>query len=112
MKFVLPFTGSRGDIQPGLALGVELSTRGHDVVFGAPPNLIPFAAAAARSTERMRVVPFGPDTKALLESELIRIRIKSRNPRVRLAALEELANFGWDAMTEELIDMSADDHAL
>lgn len=120
MKFVLPFTGSRGDVQPGLALGIELAGRGHEVVFGAPPNLVDFATDAARLTvghvhtggdvhtggERtagsITVLPFGPDTKALLESPLVRVRIKSRNPRVRFAALAELANFGWDQMVSEL----------
>lgn len=108
MKFVLPFTGSRGDVQPGLALGIELAGRGNDVVFGAPPNLMPFATAATVSTPSISIVPFGPDTKALLESDLVRNRIKSRNPRVRMAALAELANFGWDDMTTQLSSMSTD----
>ncbi|MGB2950314.1 MAG: glycosyltransferase [Rhodococcus sp. (in: high G+C Gram-positive bacteria)] len=106
MKIVLPFTGSRGDVQPGLALAVELAGRGHSIEFGAPPNLVPFAAAATASTDGITVVPFGPDTKALLESELVRTRIKARNPRTRLAALAELANFGWDEMTQQLSKMA------
>ncbi len=108
MKFVLPFTGSRGDVQPGLALGVELARRGHEIVFGAPPNLVSFASAAVSSYTSVSVVPFGPDTKALLESDLVRRRIKSRNPRTRLAALTELANYGWHDMTVELSEMAAD----
>ncbi|WP_072807502.1 glycosyltransferase [Rhodococcoides yunnanense] len=110
MKFVLPFTGSRGDIQPGLALGIELAERGHEVVFGAPPNLMAFASAVTGG--RVTIVAFGPDTKALLESELVRTRIKSRNPRVRFAALAELANFGWDRMVAELTEMSTDADAI
>jgi len=106
VKIVLPFTGSRGDVQPGLALAVELAGRGHSIEFGAPPNLVPFAAAATASTDGITVVPFGPDTKALLESELVRTRIKARNPRTRLAALAELANFGWDEMTQQLSKMA------
>lgn len=106
MKFVLPFTGSRGDVAPGLALGIELAGRGHEVTFGAPPNLVTFATAATESTAGISIVPFGPDTQALLESDLVRTRIKSRNPRVRTAALAELANFGWDDMTEQLSQMS------
>ncbi|SNT34537.1 glycosyltransferase [Rhodococcoides kyotonense] len=115
MKFVLPFTGSRGDVQPGLTLGVELARRGHDVVFGAPPNLVEFATAASdehRDAGRITVRPFGPDTKAVLESELVRVRIKSRNPRVRVAALAELANLGWDDMVAELVEMSVGADAL
>ncbi|WP_415974261.1 glycosyltransferase [Rhodococcus sp. 077-4] len=106
MKFVMPFNGSRGDVTPGLALGVELADRGHDVVFGAPPNLVDFARATTAEHERIRVVSFGPDTHRLLESELIRVRIKSRDPRTRMAALAELANYGWDQMTAELEQMA------
>ncbi|MCJ0890604.1 glycosyltransferase [Rhodococcus sp. ARC_M5] len=106
MKFVMPFNGSRGDVTPGLALGVELSDRGHEVVFGAPPNLLDFARTTTAECDPIRVVSFGPDTQRLLESELIRVRIKSRNPRTRLAALAELANYGWDRMTAELEQMA------
>lgn len=107
MKFVLPFTGSRGDVQPGLALAIELDRRGHRVTFGAPPNLVTFATAATTSSPGVTVVPFGPDTKALLESDLVRRRIKAKNPRTRIAALAELANFGWDDMTSQLATMAS-----
>lgn len=112
MKFVMPFNGSRGDVTPGIALGVELADRGHDVVFGAPPNLLDFARAKTAESERVSVVSFGPDTQRLLESELIRVRIKSRNPRTRMAALAELANHGWDQMTAELEQMAQDCHGI
>ncbi|MGA9871511.1 MAG: glycosyltransferase [Rhodococcus sp. (in: high G+C Gram-positive bacteria)] len=106
MRFVLPFTGSRGDIQPGVALTLELSARGHEVVFGAPPNLVSWVTAATSFAHGVAVVPFGPDTKELLESELVRTDIKSRNPRRRFAALAELANYGWDGMTSSLSEMA------
>ncbi|MFY2786581.1 glycosyltransferase [Rhodococcus sp. MALMAid1271] len=112
MKFVMPFNGSRGDVAPGIALGVELAHRGHDVVFGAPPNLVDFARAKTAAYERVEVVSFGPDTHSLLESELIRVRIKSRNPRTRLTALAELATHGWDQMAAELEQMTVDCDAL
>lgn len=105
MRLVLPFTGSRGDVQPGLALAVELADRGHSVLFGAPPNLVAFATAATNAVDDITVVPFGPDTEELLGSDLVRTRIKSRNPRRRLAALAELANYGWDEMTAQLAAM-------
>ncbi|KMJ47715.1 glycosyltransferase [Rhodococcoides fascians] len=107
MKFVMPFNGSRGDVTPGIALGLELAERGHDVLFGAPPNLTDVVSAATASSERIEVQPFGPDTQQLLESDLVRVRIKSRNPRTRFAALSELAHHGWDDMTSELNRMAA-----
>lgn len=112
MKFVMPFNGSRGDVTPGMALGMELARRGHDVVFGAPPNLLRLARLTMAESERVRVVSFGPDTHRLLESELIRVRIKSANPRTRLTALAELANHGWDQMTNELEQMSVGGDAI
>ncbi|OZC62215.1 hypothetical protein CH267_01350 [Rhodococcus sp. 06-621-2] len=107
MKFVMPFTGSRGDVQPGLVLASELSARGHEVTFGAPPNLVAFAEAATAGRTSVSVVPFGPDTRALLESDLVRTRIKSKNLRTRWATLAELANFGWDDMAESVLSMGA-----
>ena len=112
MRFVLPFTGSRGDVQPGLALALELATRGHHIDFGAPPNLVSFATAVTKSVDAISVTPFGPDTKALLESDLVRVRIKSRNPRTRLAALAELAGVGWDDMAEQLSSLAGDADAV
>ncbi|MBY4128707.1 glycosyltransferase family 1 protein [Rhodococcus fascians] len=112
MKFMMPFNGSRGDVAPGVALGVELAHRGHEVVFGAPPNLLDFARAETAKSGRVQVVSFGPDTRLLLESELIRVRIKSANPRTRMTALAELANHGWDQMTAELAQMSEGGDAI
>ncbi|CCQ17130.1 putative glycosyl transferase (fragment), partial [Rhodococcus sp. AW25M09] len=112
MKFVMPFNGSRGDVTPGVALGAELAHRGHEVVFGAPPNLVEFAGTQTAGSERFRVVSFGPDTQHLLESELIRVRMKSRNPRTRLTALAELANHGWDQMSAELEQMAENSDAI
>ncbi|OZD03762.1 hypothetical protein CH275_16305 [Rhodococcus sp. 06-235-1A] len=112
MKFVMPFNGSRGDVTPGVALGMEFAHRGHDVLFGAPPNLLDFARAKMAGAQGVQVVSFGPDTHRLLESELIRVRIKSRNPRTRMAALAELANHGWDQMTAELEQMAEGSDAI
>jgi sterol 3beta-glucosyltransferase len=44
MKIVLATYGTTGDVQPFLALGVELLRRGHKVVLAAPPNFAPRAA--------------------------------------------------------------------
>jgi hypothetical protein len=43
MKFVLASYGSRGDIEPCVALGRELLRRGHEVRMAVPPNLVGFA---------------------------------------------------------------------
>jgi UDP:flavonoid glycosyltransferase YjiC (YdhE family) len=46
MKFVLASWGSRGDIEPCVAVGSELLRRGHDVRMAVPPDLVGFVESA------------------------------------------------------------------
>ncbi|WP_019200623.1 glycosyltransferase [Tsukamurella sp. 1534] len=64
MKIAIPLTGTRGDVQPAVALGLELRRRGHDVLVGAPPNLVEFTRLAG-----LDAVPCGPDVAQLYSSE-------------------------------------------
>jgi len=63
MKFVLAFYGTRGDVEPGVALGRELARRGHDVCMAIPPDLVGFAESAG-----LAAVAYGPDIGAWLEA--------------------------------------------
>ncbi len=63
MKFVLAFYGTRGDVEPGVAVGRELRRRGHDVCMAVSPDLVGFAEAAG-----LAAVNYGPDIQAWLES--------------------------------------------
>ena len=64
MKIVLAPAGSRGDIQPMLALGVGLARRGHGVVLCVPTNF-----RAAVEERGLAFASAGHDTEALLRAE-------------------------------------------
>jgi UDP:flavonoid glycosyltransferase YjiC (YdhE family) len=63
MKFVLASYGSRGDVEPCVAVGRELLRRGHDVRMAVPPDLVGFAEAAGPAA-----VAYGPDVQPILDA--------------------------------------------
>ena len=63
MKFMLACYGSRGDVEPCVAVGRELLRRGHDVRMAVPPDLVSFAEAAGPAA-----VAYGPDLQAVLDA--------------------------------------------
>ena len=63
MRFALASYGSRGDIEPLVAVGRELLRRGHEVHMAVPPDLIAFAEASGPTA-----VAYGPDLQAVLDA--------------------------------------------
>lgn len=63
MKFVLAFYGTRGDVEPGLAVGRELQRRGHDVRMAVAPDLVGFVESAG-----FAAVPYGVETRVWLDA--------------------------------------------
>ena len=58
MKFVLAGYGSRGDVEPCVAVGRELLGRGHDVCMAVPPDKLGFVESVG-----LTAVASGPDTQ-------------------------------------------------
>lgn len=61
MKIALASYGSRGDVEPCVAIGRELQRRGHDVRVAAPPDLVDFVESVGLAS-----VPYGPEVQPIL----------------------------------------------
>lgn len=73
-RIALVAHGTRGDVQPFLALGHELEKRGHAVHLGVPPNLLDFAKRSGLSCSAL-----AGDSQAIMESEQGRRWLSSGN---------------------------------
>ncbi|MCZ4649883.1 glycosyltransferase [Gordonia amicalis] len=102
MRVSFTVHGSRGDIQPAVAVGAELARRGHEVRFAVPEDLVELTAATGLDT---RVL--APSTGELLASPLVKQRLKSKNPKVRLAALREVADHGRATSEQVMSELAA-----
>lgn len=107
MKFVLASWGSRGDVEPNLAVGRELVRRGHVVCMAVPPDLVGFTEAAG-----VAAVGFGPEARSILDShrefwtcffsrpwrvrDLVRSRLEISGPLLR----------AWQEMSTTLVSLA------
>jgi vancomycin aglycone glucosyltransferase len=64
MRFVLAGYGSRGDVEPCVAVGRGLLRRGHDVLMAVSPNMLDFVESAG-----LAAVAYGPDWQAQLNDQ-------------------------------------------
>ena len=67
MRIAILTFGSRGDVQPYLALGTALQARGHDVTLAAPENFADWVMSSG-----LPFVPMRTDVQALLQSPEMR----------------------------------------
>jgi UDP:flavonoid glycosyltransferase YjiC (YdhE family) len=109
MKFVLAFYGTRGDVEPGIAVGRELMRRGHDVLMAVPPDMIDSAESIGLSTVR-----YGPDTREWLEDTrdfwgyLFRNFWNFRRVQRYLRESREPGMRAWAEMTRTLVSVLDD----
>ncbi|OLT39988.1 hypothetical protein BJF85_06470 [Saccharomonospora sp. CUA-673] len=95
--------GSRGDVQPGLAVAARLRAQGHDVALGVAPNLVDLARGFG-----LDAVAVGVDSRDLLTSELVRRDMRSANPVRRVRGLAAVSAHGWDELRRGVVDLAAD----
>ncbi|AYF73835.1 glycosyltransferase [Nocardia yunnanensis] len=102
MRIAIPLTGTRGDVHPIVGLGVELQRRGHQVLLGAPPNLVDFVTAAGLPAQ-----PCGPDVQQLYSSEEGQRALAAGNT-LRLMQLvgKQMAEYA-ERMNREVIEVCA-----
>jgi UDP:flavonoid glycosyltransferase YjiC (YdhE family) len=107
MKFVIASYGTRGDIEPCIAVGRELLRRGHDVCMAVPPDLVWFVESAGLSA-----AAYGEDTQAWLDAHRNFWTSFMRNFwRVGRAAgllreVWELATTCWESASSSLLKLS------
>jgi vancomycin aglycone glucosyltransferase len=76
-RVVLAPIGSRGDVQPMLALGCGLAARGHDVTMAAPANFEPWIRA-----HHLAFAPVGADMEADLRRYGDRVQATHHQMRI------------------------------
>ena len=59
MKYALLTAGTRGDVQPFIALGIELTRRGHDVLLVAPDKFKEYAVDAINMPDQFKYASCG-----------------------------------------------------
>jgi UDP:flavonoid glycosyltransferase YjiC (YdhE family) len=106
MKFVLASFGTRGDVEPCVALGRELVRRGHDVRIAVPPDLVGFAESAG-----LAAVAYGPDSRAMLTAyrdfwmSLYRNFWRIHELRRLWSQLSEACSRSWGEMSATLTSL-------
>lgn len=105
MKFALAAHGTRGDIEPVAAIGLELLRRGHDVRIAVAPNLVDFVEAAG-----LPAVGFGPDTHEQINAltDFVHNAGKIQNPVSMIRAGVQLYIEGWAEMGRTVAALAND----
>ena len=103
MKFVLAAHGTRGDVEPCAAVGVELQRRGHQVQMAVPPDLVDFVELAG-----LPAAAYGPDSREqiIAVADLTHNAFKIQNPVTFVRAGKDLFVKGWAEMSRTLASLA------
>ena len=103
MKVVLAAHGTRGDVEPCAAVGLELLRRGHEVRMAVPPNLIGFVESAG-----LAAVGYGPDSQEQVKAlaDFHHHAFKPQNPINLVRAGKKLFIEGWAQMSTTLTSVA------
>jgi UDP:flavonoid glycosyltransferase YjiC (YdhE family) len=99
LKVLLAPMGSRGDVQPQLVLGEELTRRGHRVTLAAPPNFRAWGEARG-----FRFIPIGTDINAFIREN------QGMTEQHPVRALPAQIRMLRDALSLQVSDMFAEPH--
>jgi len=88
MKIVIPTVGSRGDVQPFIALAQGLNCAGHQVIIATHPGM-----RALVESHGVAFAPIGPDIDMAVEAAVIR----RQNPNV-LVSLAKTMKYAVNIM--------------
>ncbi|MDH6247912.1 glycosyltransferase [Mycobacterium sp. OTB74] len=94
MKIAVAVHGTRGDVEPCLAVALDLRDRGHEVRFACPPNLVGFAEASGLSA----VVAYGVDSDEQMQENAPQDWWKLKNPLTTVREGREYMTRGWSDM--------------
>lgn len=100
MKFALAIHGSRGDVEPCVAVGRELQRRGHEVRVAVPPDLVDFVASAD-----LTALAYGPASEELLDDDFVRNYWRMQPLRL-VRAFKEYVSRGWAEMGTTLTSLA------
>src|SRR6185369_6554378 len=103
MRFVLAVHGTRGDVEPCAAVGMELQRRGHEVQMAVAPNMVDFVESAG-----LAAVRYGPDSQEQLSaaSDFIRNVMKIQHPNNIVRAIKDIYAQGWAEMSGTLTSLA------
>jgi UDP:flavonoid glycosyltransferase YjiC (YdhE family) len=103
MKVVLAAHGTRGDVEPCAAVGLELQRRGHEVRMAVPPDLVSFVESAG-----LAAVGYGPNSQEQVQAvaDFVHHAFRPQNPITLARAGRELFVEGWAQMSETLTSLA------